>query len=108
MEPQLEQRNIKYSQMAKQLGVSHATVHRWLTEADIPDAASCGKLAVWSGEQLHYILYIAGHIDVPLGKNGNDLPAFRRYLNIKYPGVFPDELVAVFEAMIDRKQHKKS
>jgi len=107
LESQLKQRDINYSQMARQLGVSHATIHRWLTGSDIPDAASCGKLAEWSGEPLHYILYIAGHTDVPLDRNGNDLPGFRRYLTMKYAGVFPDELVTVLEGMISQYHAKR-
>ena len=37
------------SQLAADLGVSHATVGRWLSGADVPSVKSCRKLAKYSG-----------------------------------------------------------
>ena len=35
--------------MAKELGVSHASVSRWLSGHDIPNVKSCYRLAEYSG-----------------------------------------------------------
>ena len=48
--------------MAADLGVSHATVSRWLSGRDIPNTQSCQKLAQYSGVPLENVLSIAGHM----------------------------------------------
>jgi transcriptional regulator with XRE-family HTH domain len=50
------------SQLAADLGVSHATVGRWLLGEDVPSTKSCWKLAEYSGIPLEKILSIAGHL----------------------------------------------
>jgi len=50
------------SQLATDLGISHATVSRWLYGEDIPSTGSCQKLAEYSGVPIERILFIAGHI----------------------------------------------
>lgn len=50
------------SQLAADLGVSHATVGRWLDGEDVPSTKSCWKLAEFSGIPLEKILSIAGHL----------------------------------------------
>ena len=50
------------SQLAGDLGVSHATVSRWLSGADIPNTKSCHKLAEYSGVPLEKVLSIVGHL----------------------------------------------
>ena len=50
------------SQLAADLGVSHATVSRWLSGEDVPSTRSCRRLAEYSGVPLQKILAIAGHV----------------------------------------------
>ncbi len=50
------------SQLAFDIGVSHATVGRWLKGQDIPSTRSCQRLAEYSGIPLERILALAGHI----------------------------------------------
>jgi transcriptional regulator with XRE-family HTH domain len=50
------------SQLAVDLGISHATVGRWLSGEDVPSTKSCRKLAEYSGVPLERVLSIAGHL----------------------------------------------
>ena len=65
------------SQMAADLGISHATVSRWLSGADIPSTKSCRKLAEYSGVALEKVLSLVGH----LPHAPDILPSGRRYGN---------------------------
>ena len=58
----LHEKNILPSHLASVLGVSHATVGRWLKGEDIPNARSCYKVAIFSGTSIEEVLRIAGHI----------------------------------------------
>lgn len=102
----LKRHGIKPGNLAKIIGVSHATVYRWLIGAAIPDAQSCGKLSTFSGIPLLHILYIAGHIKNDM-TDGDNLPALREYIEAKYPKVLPEEMIGAIEWMIDQKQHSK-
>ena len=48
------------AQIAKDLGVSHPTVYRWLEGHDVPLPASCAKIAEYSGVPLARVLAMAG------------------------------------------------
>jgi transcriptional regulator with XRE-family HTH domain len=50
------------SQLALDLGISHATVGRWLTNQDIPNVKSCRKLSEYTQIALERILVITGHL----------------------------------------------
>ena len=50
------------SQLAADLGISHATVGRWLYGKDIPSTKSCRMLAEYSGVPLEKILALTGHL----------------------------------------------
>jgi transcriptional regulator with XRE-family HTH domain len=50
------------SQLAVDLGVSHATIGRWLTDQDIPNVKSCRKLSEYTQLPLERILVITGHL----------------------------------------------
>lgn len=47
------------SQLATRLGVSHATIKRWLEGGDKPNVESCRKLAEFSGCPIDYIITLA-------------------------------------------------
>ncbi len=91
---------------AKQLGVSHATVSRWLSGHDIPRPKTCEKLANLTGEPLLRILALAGHItETP--EQDLSLPSFREYMARKYPeDKYPlasKDFVAVMARGLDRQ-----
>ena len=50
------------SQLAADLGISHVTVSRWLSGADVASIKSCRRLAEYSGELLEKVLSIVGHL----------------------------------------------
>ena len=50
------------SQLAADLGISHATVRRWLFGEDIPSVRSCQLLADYSGISLQKVLKITGQL----------------------------------------------
>jgi len=58
----LRERNLPASHLAAKIGVSHATVGRWLKGEDIPAARSCYRLAEFAGISIEDILRSAGHI----------------------------------------------
>jgi len=90
------------SQLAKDIGVSHPTVGRWLSGEDIPSTLSCRKLAAYSGVPLEKVLAIAGHVPEVAQTAPTEWPEFREYMHRKYPAV-DEDLVSVFEDYIDRK-----
>ncbi len=47
-----------YSQLSKQLGVSHATVLRWLSGENRPSGPSCMKLANIARLPLSYFMWV--------------------------------------------------
>ena len=67
------------SQLAADLGVSHATVSRWLSGEDIPSTRSCRRLAEYSGVPLEKILSITGHLPGVAETEPPEWPEFREY-----------------------------
>jgi len=95
------------SQMAADLGVSHATVSRWLTGKDIPNTKSCRRLAEYSSIPLEKILSIAGHIPGMAEKGPPDWPEFREYARQKYASELDEDLITMIEDLIERRRRKK-
>ena len=58
----LRQRHIRASHFAAEIGVSHATVGRWLKGEDVPCAKSCYKVAEFTAMPVEDVLRAAGHI----------------------------------------------
>lgn len=94
------------SQLAADLGVSHATVGRWLTHKDIPGARSCHKLAEYSGVPLLKVLHIAGYIPGVAQQAPAEWPEFREYVREKYPSELDDDLITMIEDLIERRRSK--
>ncbi len=94
------------SQLAADLGISHATVSRWLFGEDIPNTRSCWRLAEYSGEPLEKVLSIAGHL--PRIRDGGppEWPEFGEYARRKYPKELDEDLVTVIEALIEHRRQK--
>ena len=94
------------SQLARDLGLSHATISRWLSGKDVPDLRSCQRLAVYSGVPLEKILSIAGHIPLIPERKPADLPQFRDYAHLMYPDELDEDMISVFEDLIERRRQR--
>jgi len=97
----------KPSQMAAELGISHATVSRWLSGRDIPNTRSCQRLADYSGVPVQKVLAIVGHISRVAEKPAAEWPEFREYALNKYPAELDEDLITMIEDLIERRRAKK-
>ena len=91
---------------ATDLGISHVTVHRWLTGADVPSPQSCQKLAEYSGVPLSKVLSLAGHLPEIVEQAPVEWPEFGEYARRKYPNELDEDLIAVIEELIERRRKR--
>lgn len=73
LEEIMERKGIRPEHLAKNLGVSSASVSRWISGKDIPSSASCYKLAEYAEISIEKILYMAGQIPYKPGED-TELP----------------------------------
>ena len=95
------------SQLATDLGISHATVSRWLTGEDIPNTRSCRSLAEYTGVPAENILSIVGHLPRIAETVPPEWPEFREYARKKYPNELDEDLITMIEDLIERKRQKR-
>jgi len=95
------------SQLAADLGVSHATVSRWLSGEDAPNTRSCKRLAEYSGVPLEKILSIVGHLPRVAEKGTPEWPEFREYARRKYPAELDEDLITMIEDLIERRRERR-
>jgi len=95
------------SQLAADLGISHATVSRWLSGADIPSTKSCRKLAEYSGVPLEKVLSIVGHLPRVAETTPPEWPEFRDYARRMYPNELDEDLITMIEDLIERRRQKR-
>jgi len=95
------------SQLAADLGVSHATVSRWLSGTDIPSTRSCRRLAEYSGVPLEKVLSIVGHLPRIAETVPAEWPEFREYARQKYPNELDDDMITMIEDLIERRRQKR-
>ena len=95
------------SQLAANLGVSHVTVSRWLSNADVPNIKSCRRLAEYSGVPLEKVLSIAGHLPEVAGVEYSKWPEFREYAQRKYPVELDEDLITMIEDLIERRRRRR-
>jgi transcriptional regulator with XRE-family HTH domain len=95
------------SQLASDLGISHATVSRWLSGQDIPSTKSCRKLAEYSGVPLEKVLTIVGHMPEVAEVAHSDWPEFREYARQMYPDELDEDLITMIEDLIERRRQKR-
>ena len=95
------------SQLAADLGVSHATVSRWLSGEDVPNTRSCKRLAEYSGVPLEKILSIVGHLPRVAEKGVPEWPEFREYARRKYPAELDEDLITMIEDLIERRRGRR-
>ena len=103
----MRRRQRKPSQLAAELGISHATVSRWLSGADIPNTRSCHRLAEYSGVPVEKILAIVGHLSRISERPPAEWPEFREYARHKYPTELDEDLITMIEDLIERRRAKK-
>ena len=94
------------SQLAADIGVSHATVSRWLSGEDTPSTRSCRRLAEYSGVPLQKILSIVGHLPKIEEEASPDWPEFREYARGKYPRELDEDLIIMIEDLIERRRER--
>lgn len=102
----MRRRKILPSQLATNLGISHTTVGRWLSGADIPSIPSCQKLAQYSGVPLEQVLYLAGHLLEAKTAKAAEWPEFREYATTKYPNELDEDLITMIEDLIERRRSR--
>jgi transcriptional regulator with XRE-family HTH domain len=95
------------SQLAADLGISHATVSRWLSGKDIPSTSSCRKLAEYSGVPLEKVLSIVGHLPRVAEAAHPKWPEFREYAQQKYPDELDEDLITMIEDLIERRRARR-
>jgi transcriptional regulator with XRE-family HTH domain len=103
----MRRRKRKPSQLAADLGISHATVSRWLSGKDIPNTSSCRRLAEYSGVPIEKVLSIVGHIPKVSEAKSLEWPEFREYARKKYPEELDEDLITMIEDLIERRRAKK-
>ena len=94
------------TQLAVDLGVSHATVSRWLSGEDVPSMRSCRKLAEYSGVPLQKVFFIVGHLPKGEEEASPDWPEFREYARYKYPNELDEDLFFLIEDVIERRRKR--
>ena len=95
------------SQLAADLGVSHATVSRWLYGKDAPSIRSCRRIAEYSGVPLEKILSILGYLPAIAEREPPEWPEFREYALRKYPAELDEDLITMIEDLIERRREKR-
>jgi transcriptional regulator with XRE-family HTH domain len=95
------------SQLAADLGISHATVSRWLSGEDVPSTRSCRKLAEYSGIPLEKVLSIVGHLPRVAEAALPEWPEFREYARRMYPNELDEDLITMIEDLIERRRQKR-
>lgn len=103
----MRRRQRKPSQLAADLGVSHATVSRWLSGQDIPNIRSCQRLADYTGVPVEKILAVAGYLPRVAERPPAEWPEFREYARRKYPTELDEDLIMMIEDLIGRRRAKK-
>ena len=93
-------------QLALDIGVSHASVSRWLSGKDIPKSTSCCKLAEYAGIPCEKVLVIAGHMPRGNEVRADDLPDFRDYARLKYFKELDEDLICMIEDLIERRRQR--
>ena len=102
----MRRRNRLPSQLAQDIGISHATVSRWLSGEDVPSPRSCQKLAEYSCVPLPRVLSLAGHLPEIVEQAPVEWPEFGEYARRKYPNELDEDLITVIEEFIERRRKR--
>jgi transcriptional regulator with XRE-family HTH domain len=107
LEGVMRRRRLLPSQLAKKIGVSHASMSRWLSGKDLPSPKSCRKLAEYEGLPPEKVLAIAGYIPQAPAGAYVDLPEFSEYARMKYSAELDEDVIIMIEDLIGRRKAKK-
>jgi transcriptional regulator with XRE-family HTH domain len=102
----MHQRMLLPSHLAKNMGVSHSSVSRWLRGKELPSTKSCRRLAEYSGIPLQKILSVSGHVPEMVESPADNWPDFREYTKKKYPDMLDDDLITLIERLIEQRRGK--
>lgn len=89
------------------MGISHATVSRWLSGKDRPHFRSCRKLSEYSNVPLDKILSLVGYLPGVAEKEPAEWPEFREYALKKYPTELDEDLITMIEDLIERRRGRR-
>ena len=103
----VRRRGITPSRLAKEIGVSHATVSRWLSGKDVPSPKSCEKLAEYGGVRVEWLLSLARYLPALETTGASQWPEFREYARLKYPQELDEDVIAMIEDLIERRRRKR-
>jgi len=95
------------SQLAKDLGISHATVSRWLSGDDVPNTKSCQRLAEYAGVPAENVLSVVGHLPAVAEQSATKWPEFREYAMQKYRYELDEDLITMIEDLIERRRQSR-
>jgi len=102
----MRRKSRRASPMSADIGISHATMSRWLSGKDIPSPKSCLKLAAYSSAPPAKVLALAGHLPTISKKSTPDLPDFREYARKKYPNELDEDIITMIENLIERRRDR--
>jgi transcriptional regulator with XRE-family HTH domain len=106
LEEIMQRRGFSAAALAGKVGVSRATMSRWLSGQDVPSPRSCQKMA----EQLEIppieLLAVAGHLPKAPQNFPFPLPEFREYARQKYEGQLDNDVIEIIEDLIERRRRK--
>ena len=92
------------SQLAADLGMSHATVSRWLSGNSVPSISSCRKLAEYSGVPIERIFNIVSNGPTMPEGEPSEWPEFREYAQRKYSEELDEDLIEAIEGLIQSRR----
>ena len=104
----MRRRHRNMNQLSADLGVSHATVGRWLSGKDVPSISSCRKLAEYSGVPILRIFNIVSQEPRTLAEeNPDEWPEFREYAQRKYAEELDEDIIDLIEGLIERRRTQR-
>lgn len=96
------------SQLAADLGVSHAAVSRWLSGKDKPGMQSCRRLAEYSGKPLQELLSAIGYLPNLITQETANWPEFREYARRKYSAELDEDLIIMISNLIENRRARRA
>ena len=103
----MRRRKVLPSHLAVAIGVSHASVSRWLSGRDIPSPSLCRKLAEYAGIPCDRVLTAANHMPPKNEVASADLPEFREYARLRYRHELDEDLITMIEDLIERRRLRR-
>jgi transcriptional regulator with XRE-family HTH domain len=105
LEDLIRRRKLLPNRLAKELGINHSTISRWLSGKSIPSVRSCWEIAQYCRVPIEDILIAAGYIPGKMATT-SPYPEFREYIRSKYSEELDEDLIIMVEDFIERKRAK--